>query len=273
MLHWTEELFKSTPELFVGAFKERQALAPGETDVLLAHLKEHGFHPKRVLDLNCGIGRHSMELGKRGISVLGTDLSPSYIEMAEQRAREEKLAAKVSFRVADMREITSVLSGEQPFDGIINLWTSFGFYDDKTNDDILRQCLELVRPGGFFAMDIANRDWLIRNFSRQGFQRIGDRIILEERELNLRDSRMYNTWTYLKAAGEDTYIVEKAVKIDHRVWSLHEFIELFERTGWKFKGVYPGISTMPQTTGDTLSLGEVLRAQRLLIISSRPEAK
>lgn len=271
MAHWTEELFEEHPELFLGVFEEHLDQAPGEVDVLLERLKENGFQPKRVLDLNCGVGRHSVELGKRGIEVIGTDLSPSYIEIAKQRAQEEKVAGRVCFQVADMREIASRLSGEQPFDGIINLWTSFGFYGDKTNDNILRQCIKLVRVGGFFAMDIVNRDWLIRNFIRQGFSRIGDRIILEERELNLQDSRMYNTWTFLKAADGDTYIVEKEVKIDHRVWSLHELVELFERTGWRVKGAYPGFSpsvTLPTEVYSTQEQ-DILKSRMLLVISYR----
>jgi hypothetical protein len=52
---------------------------------------------------------------------------------------------KVRFKVADMRSIGAILAREK-FDGVINLFTSFGFYDDKTNADILRQCANLVRP-------------------------------------------------------------------------------------------------------------------------------
>ena len=272
MTHWTEELFVNSPELFTGYFSNRIEQAPGEVDVLLSKLGEQGFQPQRILDLNCGVGRHALELGKRGIEVVGTDISPSYIEIAVNGAEKERLADKVRFRVADMRKIASALSGEKPFDGVINLQTSFGFYDDETNEDILRQCLGLVRPGGFFAMDIANRDWLILNFQRNGFQKMGDRIVLEERELNLNDSRMYNVWTYLKKETENTYTLEKTVNIDHRVWSLHELAELFEKTGWRHKAAYPGLSAggTPQVPGQRVDL---IRSRWLLVISYRPEGK
>lgn len=272
MAHWTEELFVNSPELFTGYFDNRIKQAPGEVNVLLSELNEQGFQPQRVLDLNCGVGRHALELAKQGIEVVGTDISPSYIEIAANGAEKEQMAGKVRFQVADMRKIASVLSGEKPFDGVINLQTSFGFYDDKTNEDILRQCLWLVKPGGFFALDIANRDWLILNFQRNGFQRMGDRIVLEERELNLNDSRMYNVWTYLKPEKENTYTLEKTVNIDHRVWSLHELIELFEKTGWRFKAAYPGLSLghSPQSPGQREDL---MRSRWLLIISYRPEGK
>jgi SAM-dependent methyltransferase len=272
MAHWTEELFEKNPELFVGVFELRMERAPREVDILLGSLGEQGFEPKRVLDLNCGVGRHALELGKRGIEVVGTDISPSYIEIASDKAEKERVADKVRFQVADMRKIASVLSGEKPFDGVINLWTAFGFYDDETNDDILRQCLGLVRPGGFFAMDIANRDWIVLNFQRNGFQKMGDRIVLEERELNLNDSRMYNVWTYLKQETENTYTLEKTINVDHRVWSLHELAELFEKTGWRFKAAYPGLfpGDTPRGPGQRVDL---MRSRMLLVISYRPESE
>jgi SAM-dependent methyltransferase len=242
MSDWTKELFESSPELFLGAFEERLEQSTREVNYLLKRLKEQGFKPKNILDLNCGIGRHSAELGKRGIIVLGTDLSPHYIETAKKRVKTENIDNKVRFQVADMRKIASVLENEKPFDGIVNLWTSFGYYDNETNDDILRQCLQLVRAGGFFALDIINRDWLVRNFQDRSFERIKERIVLEERHLDLNSSRMYNTWTYLREKGENVFVLEKRINLDHRVWSLNELIETFSRTGWQFKAACPGLS-------------------------------
>ena len=91
MTHWTEELFQEHPELFVGQFEERLEQTPKETDTLLRYLKEQRFQPERVVDMNCGIGRHSLALAQRGIRVLGTDISPHYILIARSKAREEKV--------------------------------------------------------------------------------------------------------------------------------------------------------------------------------------
>ncbi len=271
--HWTEELFIDNADLFIMLFNEQPERMAADTSILLQSLKEQGYQPGRILDMNCGIGRHSVELGKRGIEVLGTDISPRYVEIAGEKAAAAGVTDKVRFVVADMRKIYTTLKGEKPFDGVINLWTSFGFYDDKTNDDILRQCLKLVRPGGFFAMDIVNRDWLVRFFAPRGLTRIGeDVIILEERNFNLNDSRMYNTWTFLKATARDNYRVLREVKLDHRVWSLHELIAMFERTGWGFKAACPGLTPVSTSQEVRQSSGgaDLLRANRLLVIAGRP---
>jgi tRNA/tmRNA/rRNA uracil-C5-methylase (TrmA/RlmC/RlmD family) len=111
MAHWTEELFKENPQLFLNVLKELNPQARTEIRDILKLLETQGYKPKRILDLNCGIGRHSMELGKQGIEVLGTDISPTYIEVAEKRARKLKIGESVRFQVADMRQIASTLSG------------------------------------------------------------------------------------------------------------------------------------------------------------------
>jgi len=271
-LHWTEELFRENPQLFLSTLNELNHQAPVEVKDILKLLDEQGFQPKRVLDLNCGIGRHSIELGKRGIEVLGTDISPAYIKTAEERARKRKVGERVRFQVADMRQIVSALSGEKLFDGIMCLWTSFGFYDNETNDDILRQCLKLVGPGGFFALDIVNRDWLVRNFSERSFDRIKDWLILEERQFDSQNSRHHNKWTFIRQTDENSFVLEKSLQVDLRVWSLHELVLLFERTGWQFERAYPGSS--PADTLRKVKFSshndDLLDAGRLLIISSRP---
>jgi len=272
MQHWTEELFRDNPRLFLSILSELNPQARTEVRDILKLLELQGHKPKRILDLNCGIGRHSIELGKCGINVLGTDLSPAYIEIARKRAQKRRVEDKVSFQVIDMRQIQTALAKEALFDGILCLWTSFGFYDDDTNDDILRQCLKLVKPGGFFALDIVNRDWVLRNFSERSFEWIKDRLILYERQFDVQASRHKEKRTFMRQIDENTLVLDGTFQMDMRVWSLHELILLFKRTGWKFECAYPGSSLTYGIREVRFALphDELLEAGRLLIISSKP---
>jgi SAM-dependent methyltransferase len=262
MSHWTEDLFVNHPELFVKALEERVSIAGDEVDLFLKYLGQKGFKPRKILDLNCGIGRHSIELGKRGIAVVGTDLSPYYIQVATKSAKEQHVNDRVRFQVADMRKISSVLAGDE-FDGIINLETSFGYYDDRTNADILRQCCSLVQPKGFFALEIMNRDWIVRNFQQRGFSRFKNLIVLEDRAFDARTSRVVTTWTYLVQKDDKNFSLEKQVTADTRLWSLHELVDIFEKTGWEFKAVYPGFG---RQQGDA----PLTELQRLFFIAMKP---
>jgi len=233
MKDWTEELFKENPELLLQSLEERRAQASLEVDFLLKRLNEAGFDPHTILDLCCGAGRHSIELAKRGVSVWGVDISEKYVEIARQEARQEGVEDSLKFLTGDMREVTTLFHREK-FDGVINMFTAFGFYDRETNRDVLRQCGKLVKEEGFFLLDIVNRDWLIRNFQERDFQETPYGLILQKRRLNPRDSRMYNEWTFLEEEDDDHLRVVKRVNVDHRVWSLHELIDLFQETGWHF---------------------------------------
>jgi hypothetical protein len=105
-----------------------------------------------------------------------------------------------------------------------------------------------------------NRDWIVRNFQPRGFSRHENLIVLEDRTLDAKTSRIGNTWTYLVQKDDKNFVLEKQVTIDNRIWSLHELIDLFEKTGWRFKAVYPGLR---QQQGD-VPLTEV---QRLFFIA------
>src|ERR1044072_9608544 len=56
---------------------------------------------ERVLDLACGIGRHAMELRRRGFEVVGIDISAELLEIAERDAAEQGL--EVAFVEAALR--------------------------------------------------------------------------------------------------------------------------------------------------------------------------
>jgi len=245
MDHWTEEFFIENPELHLMVLESMVEQAPGEIDYLLDRLSDNNYKPHRILDMNCGIGRHSVELAGRGIKMLGTDISPKYIEVAEEKARGAGVSEKTDFRVADMRKIADKLSGEEPFDGIICLQTALGYYDDSTEEDIICQCYKLVKPGGFFALDIANRDWLLQHYANSSYQQIGDYRVLQTRKYDVWKSRNVDTWTFLRKKDDSHFEEIKAISLDFRLWSPHELISLFKKAGFEYKGIYDGLPASP----------------------------
>ena len=69
-------------------------------DVMLSRLPSD-LTGKRVLDAGCGAGQMTEELARRGAEVVAVDISPSLVEIAEQRL-PEALKAHVTFRSGDM---------------------------------------------------------------------------------------------------------------------------------------------------------------------------
>lgn len=106
--HWFEELadhlgdaylrysFTKGTEQEVGFLVETLGLAAGD----------------RVLDVGCGPGRHAYALGRRGIEVVGLDVSARFVELANDGAPDG-----VTFQRGDAR----ALSFDGEFDAAVSL--------------------------------------------------------------------------------------------------------------------------------------------------------
>jgi SAM-dependent methyltransferase len=114
-----------------------------------------------LLDLACGSGRHSLVLHEMGFDVTGLDLSPYSIEKARARAKD------VSFYTGDMRSFQI----EQKFDVVLNLFTSFGYFSDSSDNlQVLGRVRDHLKPSGRLIIDYLNiykvKDTLVPRESR-----------------------------------------------------------------------------------------------------------
>lgn len=247
--HWTERLFVDRPSIFRSRLEAQLEEAEGEVEGLTHILSEHGVTDGgSVLDLACGIGRHSVALAERDFRVVGVDISPDYIARAEALADERGVRRNVEFLVGDMRLVAEQLEErEGTFDASLSLFTSLGYWDEDADREILEQLSHLSAPDGVLVIDIANRDWILRNFQARDFGNVGDDLLqMMERRLDLEESRMHNIWRYYGPRGRDLEHVE-TFEVNHRVYSLHELKALVESSGWRYQTCYGGFGMEPFT--------------------------
>lgn len=123
-----------------------------EADAFVEKLFEAGLLKSgtRILELACGKGRHARAMHRLGAEVVGVDLSPHSIQAA--KAYEEP---GLRFDVHDMRD---PFPGEEgSFDAVTNLFTSFAYFDDATeNARVLANVAQVLKPGGTFVLDFMN---------------------------------------------------------------------------------------------------------------------
>jgi SAM-dependent methyltransferase len=231
--HWTEDLFLRHPEVFLAIHEHAWSTGEEQTRDLHAILERFSVPADgRILDAPCGIGRHSTRLAKIGYQTVGIDLSPVFVARAIELADREGVAGRASFHVGDLRRLTeSVPASAGPFDAALNLWTSLGYYDEDTDVQILQEYAKLVRPGGILVIYIVNRDFVVRHFDPQGYQAFGDIVHIEQRHLDLANSRLRNEWRFFRRNREDLDHI-LTVPIEHGIYSLHELRRLLVRGGW-----------------------------------------
>ncbi|MDQ6612521.1 MAG: methyltransferase domain-containing protein [Gemmatimonadota bacterium] len=113
----------------------------------------------RVLDCPCGQGRHSHLLAEAGYDVDGLDYSNELLAVARQRGSGRTLR----YRQGDMRSLPSRWTGR--FSAVVNLFTSFGFFDESADDrKVLAQFARVLKPGGLLVWHGGSRDGVMARF-------------------------------------------------------------------------------------------------------------
>ena len=142
---WFESWFNSPWYHILYAHRDEKD-AEHFLDALLQHL--HPPAGSSILDLGCGRGRHSVYLNKKGFRVTGLDLSPESILHCRKSENET-----LSFFVHDMRHLFRV----NDFDYVLNLFTSFGYFDtDREHQTAIQNAALSLKPGGTLIIDYLN---------------------------------------------------------------------------------------------------------------------
>ncbi|QQE73013.1 methyltransferase domain-containing protein [Brevibacillus composti] len=130
----------------------------------------------RVLDLCCGSGRHSRALARRGYDVVGVDLSPVLLQLANERNPFPNL----QFFQYDMREIPF----RDEFDIVVNLFTSFGYFSsDEENARVVANMAHALKAGGEVVIDYLNPAYVEAHLVPSSQKEAAGLLIQEERWL------------------------------------------------------------------------------------------
>ncbi len=234
MAQWFEdEFFWSAwePYLFSAS---RMADASLETERTLKLLQVQGG--AKILDVCCGIGRHAFELARRGYLVTGVDRTRNYIERARELARSENLT--IEFVQADVRS----LKGDEMFDGAIDMFTSFGYFD-KDDDDIkvAANVCRALRPGGKFVIDLEGRELIARDFRKREWFRHDDGT------LGLQEKTVWDGWERLNTKWiliRDGRVVRES-DVSSRIYSGSEMRRLLMKAGFASVELYGNLEGAP----------------------------
>ena len=134
-----------------------------ETDAVEGAIRRYGDGGayRRILDLGCGTGNHSLPLARRGYEMTGVDLSADMVALARRKAEGAGIRAR--FETGDVRTVDL---GER-FDAAIILFAVLGYL--TSDEDVaagLANIRRHLRPGGVLVIDVWNRATVLREGAR-----------------------------------------------------------------------------------------------------------
>jgi SAM-dependent methyltransferase len=197
------------------------------------------------LDLACGKGRHSLTVNRAGFEVTGADLAEENIRFANQKSSE-----RLHFVRHDMREPL----GKNRFDYVLNLFTSFGYFDSlEENELVLKSIATELKSKGKVILDFMNAEKVTKGL-----------IPLETREIdgvNFKITRTYEDGFIVKTIelqdGDLEYTFHERVK----ALTKEDFMGMFRRCGFEILDTFGNYN---------LDEFDAEKSSRLILIGRKP---
>ncbi len=165
------EIYNLYGDRWYTAFDDPVALLRAESKTkvpwILAKMKQKNLQgpTTEVLDVGCGAGFLSNELGSHGFKVTGVDLSEESLSVAKKFDKSNS----VSYQVADAYKL--------PFsDAQFDVVTAMDFLEHVENPELaIKEFSRVIKPGGIFIFHTFNRnffahfviiklvEWLVKN--------------------------------------------------------------------------------------------------------------
>jgi ubiquinone/menaquinone biosynthesis C-methylase UbiE len=198
-----------------------------------------------VLDAPCGRGRIALHLAQSGCRVTAFDRNRKFLATARQRFRRHGLSGR--FVLGDLRQ----LAVSEPYDAIVNWYTSFGYFSDEENRCVLKQFAAALKPGGRLLIELPHREYILRNFEPQV---VTPKVRMTNR-WNPHTQRLASTWT-----PTAQFSVAKTSRFSLRMYSVAQLTRLLSSAGLPVESTYGNVQ------GDPLS-----RKTRRLIVVGRKQ--
>lgn len=209
---------------------------------LLQHLKPS--KQALFLDVACGKGRHSKYIHQLGFNVHGIDLSKKSIKEASIHNNE-----RLFFKQHDMREVYI----RNYFDYSVNLFTSFGYFDDVSdNQKAMDAMAKNLKKGGTLVIDFMNAKKVCLNLVEKEMKSVDYIDFYIERRIK---SGFIQKDILFTDKGKKHHFQEKV-----QVLTLNDFSNLLQKAGLKIIDLW----------GDYEKNNfDALKSNRLIIIAQK----
>ena len=198
----------------------------------------------KILDVACGKGRHAIYMNKKGMNVIGIDLSKNNINKAKKYENN-----KLQFKVHDMRDVFQ----KNTFNIATNLFTSLGYFTNIEDEKKMLNAIALgLKKEGILIIDFMNSKKVIQNLVKSEEKKVEDICFKISRSFE--DNFIIKSIQFVKN-NQNHYFQEKV-----RALTLADFYKLIKHTGLKIIDIFGNYKLEPF---------DALNSERLIIICQK----
>ena len=208
-----------------------------ERDIEFAGLALGLARDALVLDLCCGTGRHSRALTRRGYRAVGLDFSGVLLLEALSSGKNEGPPPR--YVLGDARALPF---REGVFDAVLNLFTSFGYFEHRENCAMLGDIARVLAQDGSFFIDYLNPCRVETSLSPETVRECGGSIIRERRTIDPETRRVEKSIFICAKSGTGE---EREYRESVRLYTLSEMNAMLAVAGLVLEGTAGSMEGAP----------------------------
>lgn len=217
---------------FDGYYKEiwrkliPEELTVKEVDFMLSYFN---LQPgNKILDLMCGYGRHSIALGRKGMSVTAIDNLEDYIVEICETVDKEELPVKA------IQEDVLEYKMQDNFDLAICMGNSLNFFDAEDTAKLLGNIAHHLNKGGHMLINSWSiAEIVVKNFKEKGWSYVGEDKFLTDSKFLFQPTRIETESQVIFPDGK----TENKTGIDY-IFSINEMENMLKEAGLTLKEVF-----------------------------------
>lgn len=251
MTDWHDILYVKNAKIYRPILEDGLPTALPEVKGLVKIFTKYGLSTRnrkpRILDVSCGIGRHSVYLAKLGYQVVGFDFSPYFLNTARKLARQHGLSnEQIRFYEDDTTRIQEILDseGEARFDAIICMDTSIVRPTLQEEMNLLHSMYKLGNQKSLLVVETANRDLFLKKRIPVQFVQYFPKAKLQRHILGIYDPKkkqIKGEWRFYRQCNNGDLKHLLSIKLVSTIHSRKDLRTMIEDAGWKYLRSYGSI--------------------------------